>query len=164
MPYRQSACNETKLSIGVSQQRTGDGNRVPRQLPGSGREDSIAVTVCSPGSPADMKVKLDEDLQLTVLEGSTVVLDAKNGVYLGTNDVGTRIIELLRTDGDAERAVAILLDEYDVSEEALRRDMQKLMDDLKSRGLLTVMDDGAAEAPQRASLLKAVLRKFGVGR
>jgi hypothetical protein len=111
-----------------------------------------------------MRVKLDEDLQLTVVEGSTVVLDAKNGVYLGTNDVGTRIIELLRAHGDPERVIAILFEEYEVSEEAVRRDVQKLMDDLTSRGLLAVMDDGVAEAPQRASMLKAVLRKFGVGR
>jgi hypothetical protein len=111
-----------------------------------------------------MKVKLDEDLQLTVLEGSTVVLDAKNGVYLGTNDVGTRIIELLREHGDPERAIGTILEEYAVSEETVRRDVQKVIDDLKSRGLLTVMADGAAEAPQSASILKTVLRKFGVGR
>ena len=107
-----------------------------------------------------MKVELDEDLQLTALEGSTVVLDAKNGVYLGTNEVGTRIIELLRAHGDPERVIAILLDEYAVSEEALRRDVQKLMDDLKSRGLLTVTDNGATGAPERESLLKAVFRKL----
>ena len=111
-----------------------------------------------------MRVKLDEDLQLTVLEGSTVVLDAKNGVYLGTNDVGTRIIELLRAHGDPERVVTTLLEEYDVTEEAVRRDVGKILDDLTSRGLLTVMDDGGAEGPERASLLKTVLRKFGVGR
>ncbi len=111
-----------------------------------------------------MRVKLDEDLQLTVLDGSTIVLDAKNGVYLGTNDVGTRIIELLRAHGDSERVVAIILEEYAVSEEAVRRDVGKLMDDLTSRGLLTVMDAGAAEAAGRGFLLKSVLRKFGVGR
>ena len=110
-----------------------------------------------------MRVKLDEDLQLTVLEGSTVVLDARNGVYLGTNDVGTRIIELLRAHGDPEPVVATLLDEYDVSEEAVRRDVEKIMSDLTSRGLLTVVKDGA-EGPERASLLKTVLRKFGGGR
>ena len=104
-------------------------------------------------------VKLDEDLQSVVLDGSTVVLDARNGVYLGTNDVGTRIIELLRIHGDPERVIAALTDEYDVSEDAVRRDVQKLMDDLKSRGLLTVMDDGP-EAPRRESILKAVFRKF----
>jgi hypothetical protein len=111
-----------------------------------------------------MRVKLDEDLQLTVLDGSTVVLDAKNGVYLGTNDVGTRIIELLRAHGDPERVVALLLEEYDVSEEAVRRDVQKLLDDLRTRGLLTVLSDGAAGTPERASMLKTVLRKFGLGR
>ena len=111
-----------------------------------------------------MRVKLDEDLQLTVLEGSTVVLDAKNGVYLGTNDVGTRMIELLRVHNDPERVIAALLDEYNVSEDAVRRDVQKLMDDLKSRGLLTVMDEGATEAPGRRSILKTVLGKLGVGR
>src|SRR5687768_4402900 len=107
-----------------------------------------------------MKVELDEDLQLTALEGSTVVLDAKNGVYLGTNEVGTRIIELLRAHGDPERVIAILLEEYAVSEEALRRDVQRLMDDLKSRGLLKVMDNGATEAPERESILKAVFRRL----
>jgi hypothetical protein len=110
-----------------------------------------------------MRVKLDEDLQFKVVDGSTIVLDAKNGVYLGTNDVGTRIIELLRAHGDPERVVAILLDEYAVGEDAARRDVQKLIDDLKSRKLLTVANDGAAEAPGRKSILKTVLRKFGVG-
>ena len=111
-----------------------------------------------------MRVKLDDDLQLTVVDGSTIVLDAKNGVYLGTNDVGTRIIELLRAHGDPERVIAALLEEYDVSEEAVRRDVQNLVDNLRRRGLLTVVDDGASEAPERASMLKTVLRKIGVGR
>jgi len=104
-----------------------------------------------------MRVKLDKDLQLTVVDGSTVVLDARNGIYLGTNDVGTRILELLRAHEDPERVVAILLEEYDVGEEAVRRDVRNLMDDLKSRRLLTVMDD-------RRSIVKTVLGKLGVGR
>ena len=111
-----------------------------------------------------MRVKLDDDLQLTVLDGSTIVLDARNGVYLGTNDVGTRIIELLRADGDPERAIATLLEEYDVAEEVLRRDVQKLMDDLARRRLLTFVHNGPAEAPQRQSAFRNVLRKIGVGR
>jgi coenzyme PQQ synthesis protein D (PqqD) len=109
-----------------------------------------------------MRVKLDDDLLLTAVDGSTVVLDAKNGIYLGTNDVGTRILELLRAHEDPERVIAALVDEYDVSEEKVRRDVQTVIDDLKSRRLLTVMDHGPANAPGERSILKSVLAKLGV--
>lgn len=109
-----------------------------------------------------MRVRLSEDVQSTVVEGSTVILDARNGTYLGTNDVGARIFELLRQDDDPERIIAAILDEYAVSEDQVRRDVQKLLDQLAARGLVTITEDRPMERAERGTKerrpwLKAVL-------
>ena len=85
-----------------------------------------------------MPAKLNEDVEFTVVDGTGIVLDAKNGVYLGTNEVGLRILQLLRVHDDPEAITAALLQEYDADEERIRSDVGKLMSELSSRGLLDV--------------------------
>ena len=53
---------------------------------------------------------------------------------------GARAWELLRQFGDSEKVVAELLDEYDVSEERLRMDLEALLGDLCTAQLLEKED------------------------
>lgn len=46
------------------------------------------------------------------------------------------IMQQLMTDTDEDKLVAALLDKYDVSEEAARRDVRKIIDLLAEAGLL----------------------------
>ncbi|WP_263018076.1 PqqD family protein [Natronobiforma cellulositropha] len=74
----------------------------------------------------------------TELEGELVILDADSGTYYGLNEVGRRIWELIdepRSVADIERR---LLEEYDVEREQVAADVRSLVDDLATRGLVSL--------------------------
>lgn len=52
-----------------------------------------------------------------------VLLDLASEQYFGLNDVGTRVWQILTEHGNPNRAVEILLEEYDVDEKTLREDV-----------------------------------------
>ena len=88
---------------------------------------------------------LDPDLAFSVPEavlarevaGETVILDTAAGIYFGLDAVGTRVWQLL-TEGRPLGAVeAVLVEEFEVSRERLRRDLHALVGDLLDQGLLT---------------------------
>ena len=61
--------------------------------------------------------------------------DSEN--YLGLDEVGTRIWQLI-DDGEAMRAVvATMLVEYDTNEETLVGDPDEFLNDLQAQGLIT---------------------------
>lgn len=61
--------------------------------------------------------------------------DSEN--YLGLDEVGTRIWQLI-DDGETMRSVvATMLDEYDTNEATLVGDLDKFLNDLQAQGLIT---------------------------
>jgi len=76
------------------------------------------------------------------LDGESVLLETGSGRYYGLDEIGTRMWNLLREHGEIEAVCRDLLAEYDVSEERLRKDLAKLVEDLSARGLLQL--DGRA--------------------
>ena len=72
------------------------------------------------------------------LNGEAVLLNLDSGKYYGLGAIGTRMWTLLTEHGEIERASQVLLDEFDVSEEQLRQDVQRLLDDLIGHGLLEI--------------------------
>jgi hypothetical protein len=65
-----------------------------------------------------------------------VLLDLESGTYYGLDEVGTRMLELVREHGSVEPVVAAMLHEYEVGEEQLRRDLEDLLDKLAEHGLV----------------------------
>ena len=68
----------------------------------------------------------------------TVILDLTSGMYFGLDPVGARIWQLLSVGHQMDAVVTSLLNEYEVSEEQLRQDVETLVSELISRGLVEV--------------------------
>ena len=70
----------------------------------------------------------------------TVILDLGSGTYFGLDPVGARIWQLLSEGHQVDAVVSALLGEYDVPEEQLRQDVNGLVSELVSRGLVEVSE------------------------
>lgn len=79
---------------------------------------------------------LAEHVDMTVVDDGAVLLDRKNGVYLGLNEIGTRILHLLEEDREITAVVETLRGEYEVEAERLRQDVGAIIGELAQRGLL----------------------------
>lgn len=87
---------------------------------------------------------LSPDLQLVAsssvatadLGGESVLLDPVSGRYFGLNEVGTRIFELLSEPRSVSELVDALVQEYEVGEGRLKRDVEQFVSDMMSRGLV----------------------------
>ena len=88
----------------------------------------------SPGT----RVTVPAGVMFRDLDGEAVLLELDTGRYYGLNETGTRMWHLLREHGKVETVLQALLEEYDVPEERLRRELLSLVDSLVSQGLLLV--------------------------
>jgi coenzyme PQQ synthesis protein D (PqqD) len=65
-----------------------------------------------------------------------LLLDAARGVYQGLDAVGARVWQLMTSGSSLEEAIEVILDEYEVGREQLRKDVEELLDELRKYGLL----------------------------
>ncbi len=65
-----------------------------------------------------------------------VVLHMESGRYLSLDAIGTRMLDLFCEHGEVETIVSTMLQEYDVAEEQLRRDLEGLLEKLVQNGLV----------------------------
>jgi len=82
------------------------------------------------------RVRIQDDVLFQELQGEAVLLNLKTGVYLGLNQVGTRIWQLLQEDGSLSRVMEVMLREYDVTREKLAQDLLDLIGQMEQQGLL----------------------------
>lgn len=86
-----------------------------------------------------LQVKPSEDVVWRNLQGESVLLDLKSGMYFGLDAVGTRIWTLLQAQHDLERVLQELLSEYQVSEETCARDLMNLVSAMAEKGLVKTL-------------------------
>lgn len=94
-------------------------------------------------------VRMSPDVFFQEVEGESVLLNVKTGVYYGLDEVGTRMWSLLAEHGEVEDVCRALLEEYDVTEDRLRGDLLGLIQQLREKGLVQVYegeDQEVAEA------------------
>jgi len=72
------------------------------------------------------------------------LLNLKSESYFGLDQVGTRMWTLLTTSDSIQSAFEALLDEYDVSADKLRKDIQEFIEKLIANGLVEVAGEKAA--------------------
>ena len=84
------------------------------------------------------KIILSDDVISQEVSGETVLLDLASENYFGLDEVGTRIWQLIKEDGDLELIVKTLLEEYDVSEETLTADVDTLLGEISTLGLIKI--------------------------
>ena len=83
-------------------------------------------------------IKISDDVLSQEVSGEMVLLDLKSEEYLGLNEVGARIWQLLQDGKSLDEISNILIEEYDVSKEELDGDINRLVDELRDAGLVVV--------------------------
>ena len=89
-------------------------------------------------APLPKRVVIPPDVLSRELDNEGVLLNLETERYYTLDDVGMRMWQLLAERGDVETVVAQLLDEYDVDEATLRRDLADLIARLVEAELVTV--------------------------
>jgi len=83
------------------------------------------------------KIEISSEVLTQEVGGETVILDLKSESYFGLDEVGTRIWQLLQEQEDIQTITATMLNEYDVKEEQLEKDIQNLLTQLNKAGIVT---------------------------
>jgi hypothetical protein len=84
-------------------------------------------------------VKICDDVVSRDLEGEAVILNLETGTYFGLNEVGTRIWTLIQEHESLNRVFEAIRREYEVSPEALHGDLLRMVDELRAKGLVSVL-------------------------
>lgn len=83
------------------------------------------------------KVTIPSEVMSRQVGDETVLLHLATGTYYGLDPVGQSIWLLMRDGKTLGEICDLLLHEYDVSREALTRDVVELADKLLAQGLIT---------------------------
>jgi hypothetical protein len=89
-------------------------------------------------SALDRRVVVNPDVVFRDIEGDTVLLHLERGIYFGLEAVGTRVWTALVEHGCARPAVASILDDFEVTEDVLERDIARFLDALAEKDLVRI--------------------------
>ncbi len=87
------------------------------------------------------RVTIPEEVLFRELQDEAVILELASGQYYGLDEVGTRMWQLLRHHGCLRPAYQALLEEYQVSQDQLRRDLLEFVEGLAARKLLELHEE-----------------------
>jgi len=93
-------------------------------------DSAISLPSVVVGVPDQISCRLDDE---------TVLLDLNRGVYFGLNGVGSLIWELIQRPQTVETVYSAVLEQYEVDPETCRRDVLRLLEDLREAGLANVV-------------------------
>lgn len=83
-------------------------------------------------------VRIAPDVLHQELGGETVLLNLANESYFGLDEVGTRVWQVLAETHSASDVITRLVEEYEVSSDQLRLDVEKLVSEMVDAGLVTI--------------------------
>ncbi|QFU74643.1 PqqD family protein [Halioglobus maricola] len=86
------------------------------------------------------QVSISADAISQEVSGETVILDLKSENYFGLDEVGTRIWQLAESTNTLQDIYDRMLAEYEVDEDQLEEDMEKLFKQLVDMGLVQLSD------------------------
>ena len=84
------------------------------------------------------KVTISKEVLSQEVDEESVLLDMKSESYFGLDEVGTRIWQLLKNGSDLQNVFEILLAEYEVGEDELKKDLQEHIAQLVDAGLISL--------------------------
>ncbi len=84
------------------------------------------------------RISIAQDVVARDLAGEAMILDLETGTYFGLNEAGTRVWHMLEERATTEEIIAALLEEYDVEESRLRREVEDLVATLSAKGLVRI--------------------------
>jgi len=80
--------------------------------------------------------ELAEHVLLREISGSSVLLDLEGEKYLGLDETATEMLRQLRDEATFDEAVERLVEIYDTDRATIVSDLQTLVTDLETRGIL----------------------------
>jgi len=78
------------------------------------------------------------------LAGEAVILDMESGTYFGLNEVGARVWSLIQEPRAVRDIQEVILREYEVEPERCGEDLDTLLRDMSTAGLIEVQDGSPA--------------------
>ena len=84
-------------------------------------------------------IRIVPDVLSQEVSGETVFLNLSSECYYSLDTVGTRIWHLLQEFGDLQSVNEVMLEEYDVEEEQMEKDLAELLAELVNVGILEVV-------------------------
>ena len=88
------------------------------------------------------RVTVSPEILFQDIADEVVLLNPQNEHYYGLDAVGARAWHLLKDQTDPSQVLSQLLNEYDVEECVLRRDLGRLLQELAAGGLVTFDEAG----------------------
>ena len=88
----------------------------------------------------DTIVKVVEGISVAELEGEAVLPDINSGQYFGLNEVGVRIMDLLKEPSSIQAVIEVLIQEFEVEDDQLRDDIVVFLEDMAKHELIQVVD------------------------
>ena len=85
------------------------------------------------------KVRISSEVLAQKVDEETVLLDMKSESYFGLDEVGTRIWQLLKETGNLQTVFDTMLEEYDVDEKQLKKDLLDHVTQLVEAGLISLV-------------------------
>jgi hypothetical protein len=89
-------------------------------------------------------VRRDGDWLSAKVGDELVMMSAKSGNYIGLSEVGARIWELIESPQTIEKVVAQLQEEYEVSAETCRAEVDAFLKELTKHGAVALDPPPAA--------------------
>jgi len=84
------------------------------------------------------KVKFADTVFAQEVDGEMVLLDMNSENYFGLDEVGTAIWQAMQENESLTEVFAILLAQYEVEDEVLKKDLLAFVEKLQESGLLEV--------------------------
>jgi hypothetical protein len=89
----------------------------------------------------------ESEVAAKVIDGEAIIIRLSDGMYFSLNSAGSLVWALIEARQPLEAIRAALLARYDVSEQEVRGDVTRLVDELsRERLVTTTTDPGAATA------------------
>ena len=85
------------------------------------------------------KVRISSEVLAQEVDEETVLLDMKSESYFGLDEVGTRIWQLLNETGNLQTVFDTMLEEYEVDEKQLKKDLLDHVTQLVEAGLISLV-------------------------
>lgn len=86
----------------------------------------------------DRSVCVGKDVVFRELDGEAVILNLETGTYFGLDAVGTRIWQFCQDHGSLRSVWQAMQREFDAPADVLQADLLAFVDELSSRGLVTL--------------------------
>ena len=85
------------------------------------------------------RITVPSDVMVSELGGESVLLNLRTETYFGLDDQGTAFWTALTDGPTIDAAAGRLLEEFDVDEATLRRDLSSFLDSLVEHGLVEIV-------------------------